>query len=154
MDQVELLWKLFDDNRQYAKHHENQRASAANITMIVSAGILGLITFDRQLSLSDLPLAMFQTLVGLFGAAFSAKHYERIRLHLYRAEQYLMKIDALMPEVGIAKLRAEANQKTATRFPRLSRLQLHWFWVVLHLFLASVGAAIMGIILLGLARSA
>lgn len=142
MEDLDLLWKLFEDNRNYAKHHENQRSTASNITMIVSAGILGLITFDKELTLADLPLALFLTLLGFFGALFSAKHYERVRLHLYRAEAYLQEIEQMRPDLGISTLRADANTKTRERFPRLSTIQLHRFWIVLHLFLAFIGGAI------------
>ena len=81
MDKNEILWKLYEDNRNYARFHELQRSTATNLILAVSAGLIGLVTFDKNINLLDLPSVLFLDVLGNFGAIFSAKHYERARLH-------------------------------------------------------------------------
>ena len=81
MDKNEILWKLYEDNRNYARFHELQRSTATNLILAVSAGLIGLVTFDKNINLLDLPSVLFLDVLGIFGAIFSAKHYERARLH-------------------------------------------------------------------------
>lgn len=148
MEIPDLLWRMYEDNREYARHHENQRSTASNLTMVVSAGILGLLTLDQKLNISDLPLTAFLFLIGLFGAVFSAKHYERVRLHLYRANQYLSRLETLVPGSDIDALKVAGSRETKNRFPVLYHVQLNKFWIGLHLFLSFVGL-VMTIIILG-----
>ena len=142
MDEKDILWKMYEENRSYARHHEQLRATGTSLLIAVGAGVIGLITHNRVLGYEELPLSVLLLVVGLFGAVFSAKHYERLRLHLTRAEQYLDALEEHCPDLNLVKLKRAGDRANAKRFPRLSKLRLNRFWGALHLFNALLGLAL------------
>jgi hypothetical protein len=46
------------------------------------------VTADEQVDVSDVPLTLTLVAIGLFRAGFSAKHYERFKLHMARAKAH------------------------------------------------------------------
>jgi len=143
----ELLWRLYADNREYARAHESQRSAAANLIVAISAGLLGLATFDQKLTVADLPLTLFLMLVGLFGAVFSSKHYERTRLHLNRARQYLRRLNDLFPEDRIVDLQKQGDAENERAFPRLYHLKLNSLWNGFYLLISFLGFVLSSYIL-------
>jgi hypothetical protein len=94
---------------------------------------------DRPLALEQFPLAMFVILIGLFGALFSAKYYERVCMHTERARKYRDALEVRLPDTAITKLNREADAISKEKFPTLFGLRLHRFWVGLHLLVAALG---------------
>ena len=139
MDRDEVIWKLYEDNRSYARFHEAQRSTATNLILVVSAGLLGLVTFDKNINLLDLPSVLLLSILGIFGSLFSAKQYERVRLHLNRARRYYIELDGLIPEAKIREIKQKGDEDTKKRFPRLSKMRLNYFWVALHLMISAIG---------------
>jgi hypothetical protein len=135
----ELLWRLYIDNREYARTHEGQRAMAANLIVAISAGLVGLATFDQKLTTADLPLTFFLMAVGLFGTVFSSKHYERTRLHLNRAKQFLKRLDELFPEDRILALQKQGDEDNNRAFPRLAKIKLNSLWNMFYTLISLLG---------------
>ena len=135
----ELLWRLYADNREYARAHEEQRSTAANLVVAISAGLIGLATFDQKLTSADLPLTIFLMVVGFFGAVFSSKHYERTRLHLNRARQYLKRLNELFPEDRIVELQKQGDSENERAFPRLFHMKLNNLWNGFYLLISLLG---------------
>jgi hypothetical protein len=77
MDNADLWLKLFQEYAAEARHHEQQRATVTGFFSALAAGVLTLVGFDKSLSVSDLPAALFLIAIGVFGCIFSAKQYER-----------------------------------------------------------------------------
>jgi len=144
----DVLWGLYQDHRGEGRHQENQRATATNVIVAISAGILGLIALDSQLTGPDIPLAALMVLVGLFGALLTAKHHERFWFHMERARQYRDALEKLLPSTNITELKNAADSITRKKHPVLIRFDLFWLWVVLHLGIASLGAALIAYIIL------
>ena len=134
-DVKDFLWGFYQEDIAYARHHETLRAT-------VSAGIIGVITFDDKLSLADLPLSSFLTILGMFGTAFTAKHYERYCMHDSRLDEVRRKLDALLPDLKISDLYKTALSKHTKKYPRMCRLRLTYFWMALHLLIAFLGIVI------------
>lgn len=105
LDGRELLWRLYHDNREYARFHENMRAVGTNVIAGSAAILVGFITHDNKLTLLDLPVCAFLILIGMFGAIFSSKQYERNRLHANRAAHYLYEIDKAFEEYDYASIK-------------------------------------------------
>src|SRR5581483_9619374 len=88
----DLLLRLYEEDRTFARHHETQRTQASSIVIAVSAGLLAFISSDGKINAFDIPSAFLLLILGVFGIIFTQKHYERIRLHLYRAYEYYHEI--------------------------------------------------------------
>lgn len=138
----EYLWKMCEQNVDQARHHETQRASVATAFIAISGALIGLVTFDRSISASDLPLTVFLTTVNLFGVVFQAKQYERFDLHMERARTYRDAVDALLPAAPIKALKIEADLRSARNHPWIGRARLHVFWTGFYLLIAIVGIAL------------
>ncbi|HEX8904142.1 MAG TPA: hypothetical protein VF771_04830 [Longimicrobiaceae bacterium] len=141
------LWKLYLDHYTYVRHHDTQRSTVAGAFVAISAALLGLITFDRGITVTDLPAAIFLIVLALFGALFSAKQWERSAFHAQRAREYRNRLDELLGGTAIRDLKAQADAAHAKEFPVLSRLRIHAFWIGLYLLVAAIGAGLVSIAL-------
>jgi hypothetical protein len=139
MDNVEILWKFYQEHCSWERHHEQQRSLSTNLLIAVAAGIIGVVTFDKQLNNTDLPLTIFLIMQGIFGAIFSAKIYECFCMHQNRANHYRKEIDALFPQAKILSIRDKADLENLNRFRELHPLRLHRFWIGLHLLITVFG---------------
>lgn len=108
----------------------------------LSGGVIGLITFDRAVTATDLPLALFLLVLGAFGEVFSAKHYQRFSLHMERARRHRYALDALLPGVSLKRLKKEADESHSRDFPHLEGVRLHRFWLWLYVLLAVLGGGL------------
>jgi hypothetical protein len=111
----------------------------AGTLIAVASAIVALITFDKAILFLDLPLALLLVLFGVFGAAFSAKHYERASMHTERARHYRDAVDLLLGGTKLKDLKAAADAIHNKTFRRLHRMRLHKFWIGLYIFIALSG---------------
>lgn len=146
-DQNELLWNVYQEHCNWERHHEEQRSSVTNIFLAVAAGVLGIISVDGKLTISDVPLAIFLVIQGLFGSLFVAKQYERFRRHQNLADQYRQSLNDNMPGAKIQELRKAGDEAHKRKYPLLSRLRLYHMWIGLHLSFAIFGAVLVVIII-------
>jgi hypothetical protein len=139
-----VLWKLCEENYTQVRHHETQRSVVVGVILAVAVAAIGLITFDHAIAgPTDIPPALLLIVIGIFGAGFSMKHYERLRLHAERARRYRNALDRLFPGRPIKELKIEADLAIAAQFPWLNGLQLHYWWLVLNLAIAALGGALL-----------
>jgi len=147
-DCSDILWNLYQEHCTWERHHESQRATATNVLVIVTAGILSVIAFDKEINNIDLPLTIFMTLQGIFGTLFTAKHYERFCMHQERANQYRNALDTMFPSCQIKILREMADIKIQKKFPILYTIRLHTLWNGIHILISVFGFILtLGIIL-------
>lgn len=135
----DLLWKLYEENRAQVRHHESQGSVVSCVFVAVAAGVIVLASLDEAASFLDLARAVFLWVLGICGAVFSAKHYERSRLHTERASRYLAQLDSLFPGQPLKRPEDEAENKQKKESPALHRLRLNDFWIWLHVLIAAVG---------------
>jgi hypothetical protein len=137
IDVVLAYWK---EHREQLRQCENQRAVLTNYILVLATASTGLIV-QQKFTDRTVPLALFLIGLGLYGAATTAKYHERAEYHLSQARaltQTLIGLGAL----GDDTLLNDYRQTHATKFPRLSRIRLHWLWTGLHLIMASYGTAL------------
>lgn len=144
----EILFGMYQDSMAQCRHHEAQRATVTSSIIAIDTIIIGLITFDKAINLTDAPLCLLLIILGAFGAAFSLKHYERYLLFVERLRLYRQRLDEQFSNNEIAKVIEKANEIHSKRFPGLSKYKHHNFWVVLHLLMAVIGIVLMCVALL------
>jgi hypothetical protein len=149
LDKPEFLWRMFDEHMTQSRQQESLRSSVTTMLITLSAVVVGFITFDKELSRSDLPASFLLSALGVFGALFAAKHYERFMFHIARARAYRDEIERLFADTDWTALREQADAKHRAEFPRLVDMRQHRFWVIFHCLIAFVGAILSGIILFG-----
>ncbi len=92
--QKELLWGLYQEYRNHARHNETMRANIINYLIASSAGLVSLIALGG-LHRDDSPLTIVLMAVGLLGFLFSASYTERSLGNKHRANQVIDKLDSL-----------------------------------------------------------
>jgi hypothetical protein len=157
----DIFWKMYQENVTEGRHHETQRATVTNLVITIAAAALALVTFDKAITTVDLPLTIFLVLLGMFGAAFSSKYYERFQLHMERARAYRNAIDSLLPnfntlsepvwnlkEIADAEheesiLKVAKGKKKKTNWQRwmtfIHKRRLYQLWLTFHLLIALIG---------------
>ena len=135
----DACWKLYQEHCTHVRHHETQRATVAASFLAIASALIGLVTFDKTIGTTDLPLTILLTFLGVFGALFSSKQYERASLHTERARFYRDAIDATMDGSPLKRLKQEADVKHRAAFPELEKLRLNKFWVGLYTLLVGIG---------------
>lgn len=63
VDEKDILWGMYQEHCTQGRHHEGQRATMSNLLLVLSGGILGLITF-KDLSFETWPLSAFLIILG------------------------------------------------------------------------------------------
>jgi hypothetical protein len=141
----EILWKLYEENYNNARHHETQRSTVTNFIIIIAGGISSLVAVGG-FSLLDTPLTLLLTLIGIFGALFSMGHYERYKRSKERAKAYLNELDYVLFEKDYSTLKTIkliTDRKRKSESPYLNRFyDTHAMWVALPLLVALLGAAL------------
>jgi len=135
----EILLGMYHDNIASYRHHETQRSTVTSSIIAIDTIVIGIITFDKMINWLDAPLLILLIILGVFGATFTAKHFERASLHSERARQIRKELDELFAENTLAKLRHAADEIHAKNFPVLRKYRHHNFWILLHLIILTIG---------------
>ncbi|MFB9992048.1 hypothetical protein ACFFLM_08755 [Deinococcus oregonensis] len=93
MDRATLWWNLYLDNSTYARHHETLRHQATALVVTLCGAVLTVVGWTRaggtlSITPDEWIFGVFLLLLGIFGALFSLKQYERAELHLSYAKTY------------------------------------------------------------------
>ncbi len=115
-----------------ARHQETLRSSMTTLLVTLSGAIVAFITFDKELSATDLPAAFLLLFLGVFGIFFSAKHYERFNFHIARVRAYRGELERSFPDVSWKQLREDADKYHEGKFPHLVKRRQHVLWLILH----------------------
>src|SRR5262245_45115208 len=107
----DVLWKMYQEHCTQGRHHETQRAAVATAVLAIAAAAIGLATIDKGLTQVDLPATVFLVAVGVFGAIFAYKHYERFSMHMKRARHYRDELDSLLFGSPLKRLKKLADLK-------------------------------------------
>lgn len=148
LEKEEYLWRMVNEHMTQARHQETLRSSMTTLLVTLSVAIVGFITFDKQLSPTDLAPSTLLFFLGAFGIFFSGKHYERFNFHIARVRSYRNALERCFPDVQWSELREEADTYHEPKFPRLIKQRQHRLWLVLHGINAILGVVLTAIILL------
>jgi hypothetical protein len=124
---VEVLLRLFEDNRAYQRHHETQRLNFSNLLIVISAAIVGAVA-HLQFAAVTIPLSLLLVILARFGFVASEKFYERTRYHRSRTEAIVAQIDRVVPGAGIHRLYAEARERHDRTYAEMSGTRLYEIW--------------------------
>jgi hypothetical protein len=129
---------FWNEQRAQLRQSENQRSVLTNYVLTIAAAVSGFV-IQQHFRLQTLPLSVLVVLTGLYGALSAAKYHERANYHLAQARaltRVLVQSGGLGDNAAILEgSRLDHYQ----RYPRLSRLRLHWLWTGLHLGVAAYG---------------
>jgi hypothetical protein len=147
---VDVLMKMYQEHSTQCRHHELQRSTIVTAVIAVAGVVVGLVTYDQAITRSDLPLTAFLIALGVFGAAFALKQYERFEFHMERARQHRTALDNLLGSLigsrpPLQPLNDAATRIVESKYPTLFRLRLHRWWFAFGLIAALLGVVLSAI---------
>lgn len=142
--QKDLLWGLYQEYRNHARHNEILRSNIINYLILVSAGLTTLIATDKNLDNQDLPLTVTLMVVGFLGALFSASHTERYQRNRTRAAELRKELDTVWfnekKRIENIKERADEIHQGYKIFKIINvTSNSHVLWLILPLFISLIG---------------
>ncbi|HCE72925.1 MAG TPA: hypothetical protein DET67_17855 [Ruegeria sp.] len=141
---MELLWRLYEEDRTFSKHHEQQRTATSGLLVTISAALIAFTAIDQKLEGADVLAGALLIILGLFGAIFTHKQYERSRLHLNRSYAYFDAMNKAIEGVDLEALRRKASEKNEADFPISSKYKLSTLWIILHYVILASGFLVTG----------
>ncbi len=140
MDREEFVWRLYESERDFIKHHENQRTNASSIMAATAVGLVVAYSTLSSDPMARLILAIALMIMGVFGTIFSGKLYELIQLHANRSYRYLKEINAAFPDVDVAGIKAQVKKQQKDNFRFFSNISLNGVWFKFHISVFLIGA--------------
>ena len=147
LEKEEYLWRMVNEHMTQARHQETLRSSMTTLLVTLSGAIVGFITFDKVLWLTDLAPSLLLFFLGAFGIFFSAKQYDRFDFHIARVRSDRNALERYFPDGQWKELREEADKYHVTKYPHLVKQRQNILWLVLHGVNATLGLVLTTIIL-------
>lgn len=137
---AQLLWSLYLSERDFIRHHENQRTTASNILAAIAAGlIVAAGAGDGEFPYSIIvPILLMG--IGTFGFLFCGRLYSLLQLHANRSYKYLEALEVEHPELGISSIKKLVYKDQKQKFPFFSKLKLNRVWAAFHVLIILSGA--------------
>ncbi len=144
---LEVLLTVYREERDQGRQSEDQRATLANLVLIIAGALVAFVANLRFQLAAALP-AGFIVLLGIYGCLGSLKLSERFQLHQERASKIRRRINELVPDAKLEELRHQAAADHRKGNQLFYRIHLSWFWVALHLLIATAGMILLLIVIL------
>src|SRR5690349_7680807 len=96
-DKITLLWNEYENQNEWQRHNENQRAQLVNILLVISAA---LVTLPAKFSRTDWAIPAFLIGVGAFGFFAMMKYWERFTYHVQLEIAYRKALDSYFAPNG------------------------------------------------------
>jgi hypothetical protein len=144
MTPVDVLWGMYQEHCTQGRHHEDQRSTTTNLNVALAGGVAAFVSAKGYAG-ELWPLPMMVIAIGIFGALFSLKQYERFRFHMKCAGEYRDALEVLLPSTQLCKHRldAESKHRQERRYVIVRWVHLFAFWIILNLLIAGIGIAIL-----------
>ncbi|MPR11722.1 hypothetical protein [Microvirga tunisiensis] len=139
---LDLAWKMYNEQATQARQHETLRSNIATVLFGLAATIVGLHQFRAGEVFSNVVIAAFLLLIGIFGILVSSKLYERNRFHVARLRAYRLAIDDKLKQLGIDPLSpigGAGDREHRRGYRRLERVRLNVLWNMAFGFICLVG---------------
>jgi hypothetical protein len=151
VEEKNILLEMYKDQMVHSRHHEVLRARVSSMIIAVVAGLLGLITYEKQVNMDKLLMIILLIVVGAFGLLLTMKQYQHLLRHLERACGFAEKIQELYPCTKILEIIEEGTNKDKNKYPSsvikkipyFPKPELNTFWVALHIIIIILGIVLL-----------
>ena len=142
-EKAQLLWSLYLSERDFIKHHENQRTTASNILAAVAAGLILASGNPDIAPAQSIIIPVLLMGVGLFGFLFCGRLYSLLQLHAARSYEYLAVLSGDHPDLKIRQIKTAVEAANRKRFPFFATLKLNHVWAWFHILIFASGGVLL-----------
>jgi len=154
MDGIEITWELIKENFEQARSHEEMREKTVTLTIAIATILVAVLAIDHVAEAHVMLfchrwefqrlIGLFLFVLGIFGGLCSQKHYERNRMHVELAQDFLVKLQyrlGYLPfDVSVEFRKFKDAGKWDASWAR--PIRLNWLWTGFPLFIALIGLAV------------
>jgi hypothetical protein len=142
------LLEMYKEHASQARQHETQRERMSAGVVAVGVALTAFIAQGmKEPTIYLLFPAAFMVVLGIFGALFARKHYERNRLHTAIMARYQDALEATLVATPLQQIRNGARTQHDQLFPGVSKWRLYRFWEWLNVMIALTGI-LLGIVII------
>ncbi len=145
LNNKDIIIEFYREHGLWSRHQESQRAVVSNFMITISAALIGFVLFDKEVNRIDVPITILVSLIGMFGALFSYKYYERFNFHDSRINAYKCLLNEMLGSIELNDVETKADEMNKKRFSVLSKHGLYAFWIAFHsmIFISGILLTIM-----------
>ena len=134
---VEIWLRMYEEQVRHIRHHETLRTHSTNVVVVLSAGVLGLLSSGVVPPEIQYLLAVFLALINAYGFVVSKKHYERSRLHQQVSSRYRAVISdhSALEKTNLNDQRDIAHREHYGQSTTIAKLPAHRLWSWLHVII-------------------
>jgi hypothetical protein len=155
-ERFDTLLTLYKEHVEMARQHETQRSALTSIILAIAGVLIGFAASFKFGQLWIIPIILI--CLGVFGAVFSRKHYERNRYHTSIAAKFRDEIDNSIGDIRKRgaikhyikyrggdpdKENIKDEEEARKRSSLIAKMPLHKFWEGLNLVVAVAGVALL-----------
>jgi len=125
---------MYEEQIRHIRHHETLRTHSTNVVVILSAGVLGLLSSGVVTSEVQYFLAVFLALMNGYGIIISKKHYEISRLHHEVSSRYRTVISdhSSLGHTNLNNQGEVAHREHYGKSTIITKIPAHRLWSWLH----------------------
>lgn len=128
---LELLWRLYDQHQQMARHHDSQRATICQYILILAAAAVGIAKIGDFSPIVNSVLALFVVGIGGIGALLTRQLSSACASQQNCGSKYLAELKTIVPTLGIEE--PETTPGYVAPQP----------WYIINILVAMLGLAIL-----------
>jgi hypothetical protein len=147
-DKAEILWRMANEHYTQGRHHETQRSAMSQIVFVIAGALLAFTGSNGATNPGRELIAGCLIVLGIVGAVFSMKQYERSRLHASIGGAHRSQLESII-SVDLGHIRNLAEAGHDARNSRLVRIRLHWLWALMHLGISLLGVVLLVMVISG-----
>ncbi|WP_133512579.1 hypothetical protein [Candidatus Thiosymbion oneisti] len=140
MDEIQLLWAYYEDQRDNALKFDQQRTSVTGFSFL-SAGALFAILANKGFGEYSAIVSIFLILLGIFGILATRELHERAEFNFSRARVALSKIEQKIGKSIFEEVKEEAKIEHQGTYRMAMRIRLHFLWMIPNIFITILGLA-------------
>lgn len=150
-DRIDLLWRFYDQENVLLMNEESQRSTATNLILVMATAVLGILGWNKSLTMSQLPLAIFLVFIGVLGVLFALKYRHSRAWHENVKLEYLRAITSAQDTSGadVGDLRDNAAAEIDKKYYIMAKIPKWLLWTIPSFLVAGIGLILIWIIYLG-----
>jgi len=145
MDNTELYLRLYEEERNHARFHEEHINSTTNLIALAVAGIFTFAFGVVEMNLTDVVAAVAVIFLGIYGLFITHKKAERRKLHFERGYKFLAQINLPEGAVNLQEIAEMADCKLMKQRPILYHTNIRLMWSCFHFSVILLGLVLLGV---------
>lgn len=130
-DRIDILLTEYENQNEWQRHNENQRAQLASILLAIFAALVALLPKDKPLTRDDWPAPALLVLIGIFGILAVMKYWERFLYHVRLETAHRNVLNSYFENNLLIRTRDDAIKEHNKGWRPLFKdrhLMQHWLW--------------------------